>query len=171
MVKDIIDIIIPLSMSANIIDILISRSVRMGKAGVIWTELAQDDQLRDDIRVRMIEEEDKKRKDAWNEARIKRLELKEEKMMIWKERKRMQNLITELEELRLETFDGEWEEHDLLDGWMLDVIVSCLEDVDVVMFGEDDAEEMKVEDDDMDSGVWLELIQKEGGGPDDVMEV
>ena len=55
----------------------------------------------------MIEEEDEKRKDAWNEARIKRLEIKEEKMMIWKERKRMQNLITELDDLRLETFDGE----------------------------------------------------------------
>ena len=36
-VKDIIDMVIPLSMSANIIDILISRSVRLGKAGVIWT--------------------------------------------------------------------------------------------------------------------------------------
>ena len=45
----------------------------------------------------MIEEEDKKRKDAWNEARIKRLELKEEKMMIWKEINKMQKLITELD--------------------------------------------------------------------------
>ena len=34
-VKDIVDTIIPLSMSTNIIDILISRSVRQGKAGVI----------------------------------------------------------------------------------------------------------------------------------------
>ena len=34
-VKDIVETIIPLSMSANIIDILISRSVRQGKAGVI----------------------------------------------------------------------------------------------------------------------------------------
>ena len=48
-VKEIIDMVSPLSMSANIIDILISRSVRLGKAGFIWTELAQDDQLRDDI--------------------------------------------------------------------------------------------------------------------------
>ena len=92
MVKDIIYMVIPLSMSANIIDILIYKSVRLGKAGVLWTELAQDDQLKDDIRVRMIEEDEKKRKDAWNEARIKRLEIKEEKMMIRKERKRMQNI-------------------------------------------------------------------------------
>ena len=120
----------------------------------------------------MIEEEDWKRKDAWNEARIKRLELKEEKMMIWKERKRIQKLITGLDEHRMETFDGGWEEHDLLDGWMLGMMVSYLGDEDVVMGGEDDAEEMEVEveDDDMDTGVWLESIQKEGGGPDD-MEV
>ena len=56
--------VIPLTMSTNIIDILISKSVRLGKAGVMWTELAQDDQLKDDIRVRMIVEDDKKRKDA-----------------------------------------------------------------------------------------------------------
>ena len=61
MLKDIIDIIIPLSMSANIIDILISRSVRLGKAKVIWLGLEQDDQLREDIQARMIEEEDRKR--------------------------------------------------------------------------------------------------------------
>ena len=54
--------VIPMSMSANIIDILISRSVRLGKAGVIWLELEQDDQLREDIQARMIEEEDRKRK-------------------------------------------------------------------------------------------------------------
>ena len=83
----------------------------------------------------------------------------------------MQNLINELDELRLETFYGEWEEHDLLDGWMLDVIASGLGDDDVVLVGVDDAEEMKVEEDDMDMGVWLESIQKEGGGPDDEMEV
>ena len=76
-VKDIIDMVIPLSISANIIDILITKSVRLGNA-----RDAQDDQLKDDIRVRIIEEDDKKRKDAWNEARIKRLEIKKEKMMI-----------------------------------------------------------------------------------------
>ena len=48
-VKEIIDMVIPLSISANIIDIFISRSVRLGKAVVIWGELAQDDQLREDI--------------------------------------------------------------------------------------------------------------------------
>ena len=42
-VKEIIDMVIPLSMSSNIIDILITESVRLGMAGVIWNELAKDD--------------------------------------------------------------------------------------------------------------------------------
>ena len=45
-------------------------------------ELEQDDQLREDIRARLIEEEERKRKDAWEEARRLRLEKKEEKMTI-----------------------------------------------------------------------------------------
>ena len=146
-VKDIIETIIPLSMSANIIDILISRSVRQGKAGVIWLELEQDDQLREDIRARMIEEEEMKRKDAWDEARRLRLEKKEEKMTVWKEKQKMKNLITGLDDLKLETFKGEWEEHDLMDGWMLDVMVSSLGDDDVVMACEDASEEMEVGED------------------------
>ena len=81
----------------------------------------------------MIEEEDEKRKDAWNEARRKRLELKKGKLTIWKERQRIQNLITGMDEMRLETFEGEWEENDMMDGWMLDMIVSYFSDDDVMM--------------------------------------
>ena len=170
-VKEIIDMVIPLSMSSNIIDILITESVRLGMAGVIWNEMAKDDQLKDNICLRMIEEDARKRKDAWNKAKMERLEIKEEKIMLWKEKNNMRIVIKELEELRLETFDGEWKEHDLLDGWMLEVLASGLGDNDVVMVATDDAEDMIIDEDDMDMEVWLESIQREGSVTDNTMEV
>ena len=63
-------------------------------------------------------------------------------MTVWKEKQRMKNLITGLDGMRLETFEGEWEEHDLMNGWMVDVTVSNLGDDDVVMVCEDGNEEM-----------------------------
>ena len=170
-VKEIIDMVIPLSMSSNIIDILITESVRLGMAGVIWNEMAKDDQLKDNICLRMIEEDARKRKDAWNKAKMERLEIKEKKMMLWKEKNNIRNLIKALDELRLETFDGEWEEHDLLDGRMLEVLASGLGDDDVVMVATDDAEHMIIDEDDMDMEVWLESIQREGSVTDNTMEV
>ena len=70
---EIIGKIIPLSMSKNIIDIIIDESVRLGKMEVIWKEMAQDDQLKEDIRIKMEEEDKAKRQDALNKAKIKRL--------------------------------------------------------------------------------------------------
>ena len=55
--------------------------------------MAKDDQLKDDIRLRMIEEDARKRKDAWNKAKMKRLEIKEEKMIRWREKNSMRNVI------------------------------------------------------------------------------
>ena len=60
-------------MSKNIIDIIIDESVRLGKMEVIWKEMAQDDQLKEDIRIKMEEEDKAKRQDALNKAKIKRL--------------------------------------------------------------------------------------------------
>ena len=140
-------------------------------AGVIWNEMAKDDQLKDNICLRMIEEDARKRKDAWNKAKMERLEIKEKKMMLWKEKNNIRNLIKALDELRLETFDGEWEEHDLLDGRMLEVLASGLGDDDVVMVATDDAEDMIIDEDDMDMEVWLESIQREGSVTDNTMEV
>ena len=54
-------------------------------------------------------------------------------MKIWIEKTKMLNLITDLNYLKLETFDGEWEEHDHLDGWMLEILASGFVDDDVVM--------------------------------------
>ena len=79
-------------------------------------------------------------------------------MTVWKEKQQMKNLITGLDDMKLETFEGEWEEHDLMDGWMLDVMVSSLGDEDVVMACEDASEEMEVSEDDMTIVEWLESI-------------
>jgi hypothetical protein len=49
-------------------------------------EMAQVDQLKEDIHLRMVEEDEAKRQDALNKAKVKRLEIKEEKMKIWKEK-------------------------------------------------------------------------------------
>ena len=78
-------------------------------------------------------------------------------MKIWIEKTKMLNLITDLNDLKLETFDGEWEEHDLLDGWMLEILASGLMDNDVGMVGAEvmgnTVERMLVDDDDMDSDI------------------
>ena len=50
-----------------------------------------------------------------SKARTKRLEFKEEKVKLWKEKAKMMNLIKEMGDLKLETFEVEWDEYDLLD--------------------------------------------------------
>ena len=79
-------------------------------------------------------------------------------MTVWREKQQMKKLITGLDDMKLETSEGEWEEHDLMDGWMLDVMVSSLGDDDVVMACEDTSEDMEVSVDDMDLVEWLESI-------------
>ena len=39
-----------------------------------------------------------------------------------------------MDSLQLETFDGESQEHDLMDEWMLEILVLGLMDDDVEMF-------------------------------------
>ena len=90
--------------------------------------MVQDDQMKDEIRKRIDKEYQTKIRDALNKARAKRLEMKEEKMRLWKERSKMMNLIKEMDSLKLETFDGEWNEHDLIVEWMLEILVSGLVD-------------------------------------------
>ena len=90
--------------------------------------MVQDDQMKDEIRKRIDKEYQTKIRDALNKARAKRLEMKEEKMRLWKERSKMVNLIKEMDNLKLKTFDGEWNEHDLMDEWMIEILVSGLVD-------------------------------------------
>ena len=96
--------------------------------------MADDDQMKADILKRIKEEEQAKLKDALEKARSRWLEMKEGKMKLWKERSRMMNLIKEMDSLKLETFDGEWQEHDLMDEWMLGILGSGLMDDDMEMF-------------------------------------
>ena len=77
--------------------------------------MVDDDKLKDDIKMKMEEEDRTKRQDALSKARSKRLEFKEEKVKLWKEKAKMMNLIKEMGDLKLETFEVEWDEYDLLD--------------------------------------------------------
>ena len=77
--------------------------------------------------------------------------MKEGKIKRWKERSRMMNLIKEMASLKLETFDGKWQEHDLMDEWMLEILGSGLMDDDLEMVnleGMMDMNEMMIVDDD-----------------------
>ena len=160
-VTEMVEKIVPMSISNNIIDILIYSSVRQDEGAL--ERNVDDDQLKDDIKMKMEEEDRAKRQDALSKARTKRLELKEEKVKLWKEKAKMMNLIKEMDDLRLETFDREWDEHDLLDGWMLEILASGLVDDDVEMFnveGMIDMNEMMLVDD--------YDIKKNDGGEDEM---
>ena len=54
------------------------------------------------------------------------------------------------------------DEHDLLDGWMLEILASGLVDDDVEMVsaenGRSVVEKMLVDDDNADMGVWLSIM-------------
>jgi hypothetical protein len=110
-----------------------------------------------------------------SKARTKKLELMEEKVKLWKEKAKMMNLIKEMDDLKMETFDGEWDEHDLLDGLMLEILASGLVDDDVEMVSSEDGgsavEKMLVDDDDADTGMCLESGQHEDEESEDNMDV
>ena len=61
-----------------------------------------------------------KRLEMEEEERRKRLKIRELKSMKWMERRRMDKLVEEMSYLELGSFEGEWEEHDRLDDWMVE---------------------------------------------------
>ena len=172
-VLEIVVSVVPLSTTNNIIDILLVKSVRVGRMELLWKEMAEDDRIKDDIRKRIEEEDEAKIKDALDKARSKRLEVKEEKIKMWKERSKMMNLIKEMDSLNLETFDGKWKEHDLMDERMLEILV---DDYDIC--GGDEMETSQQENEDDEDGMedaeiyedWLDnelsfmMVDEDAGG-------
>ena len=55
------------------------------------------------------------------------------KSKIWEENGNIIQLFSSIENLQLETFPGEWDDHDFMDGWMLEMMQERLEDNDEVM--------------------------------------
>ena len=52
-VAEMVDKIVPMSITNNIIDILIDSSVRLVRMEVLWKEMVNDDQLKDEIKMKM----------------------------------------------------------------------------------------------------------------------
>ena len=92
-VTEMVEKIVPMSISNNIIDILIDNSFRLGRMEVLWKEMVDDDQFKDDIKMKVEEEDRANIQDALSKASTQRLELKEEKVKLWKEKAKMMNLM------------------------------------------------------------------------------
>ena len=123
MVKSIVEEMIKQTPATSVVgrlmDKVISEAALMGQTASIWKELESDEILLKMIEEKIEDRKHTKRLEMEEEGRRERLKIREWKRKKWLEKRRMEKLVEEMSYLELGSFEGEWEEHEKLDDWMM----------------------------------------------------
>ena len=167
MVKDIVNNLVEetpaRSEVAKIMDIVVKESSYEVETNMIWNKLLGNDVILRRIRIKLEDMAENERLEKEVAMKAKRLENRNKKEKEWKEKKNMMDLLCGMESLGLGSFEGEWDEHNAMDDWMMEALLNGhLLDDDIIM---DVAhKDEKAEDTDMLVDEFTELVE-----PDDEM--